>query len=143
MYREDILKYNNEQIINSNAYKMFIKNNPSVGYLNIRAFAANRAIPISGLKIIVSKEINNYKVVFYEGYTDNSGIINAITLPAPTSDKDDLIAPNMEKYDVEAIYDKNKTDLHFVVNIYSNIQVIQDINIIPENRMFMGVNYGG
>ena len=131
----DIVDFYDEKFMQSDAYKNFVVKNPGVGYLNIRAYAANQAIPISGLKIIVSQEIEGLKVIFFEGFTDSSGTINKIGLPAPLVNENDLEAPKVSKYDIEAIYDKNKVDLLFKINIYPNILVIQNINIVPDVRL--------
>ena len=47
--------YIDESFTNTKSYQDFIKENPTEGYLKIRAYAASQAIPISGLNIIVSK----------------------------------------------------------------------------------------
>ena len=44
--------------------------------------------------VVVSKIIDGNNVIFFEGVTDNSGVIDRITLPTPTLKTDDLIAPN-------------------------------------------------
>ena len=49
---------NDTEFTNSAVYQEFIKNNPSKGFLKIRAYAANGAVPISGLKVVVTKNIN-------------------------------------------------------------------------------------
>ena len=53
-----------QNFINSEVYQQFLKDNPSNGYLRIRAFAANQAIPISGMNITISKIIDNNNVIF-------------------------------------------------------------------------------
>ena len=102
--------------------------NSEFGYLNIRCSSANNALPISNVKIIVSRTINNNKKIFFEGVSDSSGSISNIKLPAPMLGNDEDI-PAYEEYDVEAIYNGNK--LVFKVNIYANIKVLQNINIVP------------
>ena len=104
--------------------------NPLTGNLNIRAYAANRALPISNVLITVSKIIDDYKVIFFEGKTNNSGLIETITLPTHEINQDDLIAPIPTKYDIEAIY--GSEDLLYHVNMYSNIFVNQNISLVPE-----------
>ena len=135
----DFIDFNDPNFINTNAYKNFIDKNKSVGYLNIRAYAANAAIPISGLNITISKVINNEKVIFFEGATDSSGIINRITLPTPILSKNDLKIPESEEYDIMAVYENQS--LYFKVLMYSNIVVNQNINILPNMRLD-GKNYG-
>ena len=120
---------NDQNFVNSEIYKNYIKDNPTKGYLKIRAFAANQAIPISGLNITVSKIISNNNVIFYEGKTNSSGIIEKITLPTPKLDPDNLDTPKSTTYEIIATYkNKNKT---YKINMYENIYVVQDININP------------
>ena len=111
---------NDQNFVNSEIYKNYIKDNPTKGYLKIRAFAANQAIPISGLNITVSKIISNNNVIFYEGKTNSSGIIEKITLPTPKLDPDNLDTPKSTTYEIIATYkNKNKT---------YKINMMEDIN---------------
>ena len=128
-----------ENFNKSDTYKNYISNNPQNGFLSIRAYAANAAIPISGLEIKVSKVIDNYKVIFYEGKTDNSGLISNISLPAPIVNPNTEEIPLSQDYDILAIYEDQK--LYFNIKVYSNIQVNQNINVIPEMRLD-GSSYG-
>lgn len=114
-------------------YDVFIKNNPGVGNLKIRAYAASEALPVSGLNIVVSSVISNTKVIFYEGVTDASGMIPNISLPAPSLTSN-LEIPNTLKYDIEAYM--NGVSRNFSVNMYDGICVVQNINFVP------GENYG-
>ena len=126
---------NDTNFINSDIYREFIKNNPVYGYLSIRAYAANQAIPISNLKIIVSTNIGNNNVVFFEGVTNSSGIIERITLPAPKLDLNNLDEPNKTTYRVNAINELENINKTYLVNMYENVSVIQNINIIPNMNM--------
>ena len=76
----DIVSINDKDYVNTDSYKSFMKSNNGYGYLRIRASAASQAIPISGVKVIVSKMIDNKKVVFFEGETDTSGMIMQIEI---------------------------------------------------------------
>ena len=117
----------------TDTYKNFISQNTGTGILNIRAYAANSAIPISGLNVVVSKILDNTKVIFFEGATDSSGIIREISLPTPTIASNDLEVPASQIYDIEATYNNQK--LTYKTNMYSGIQVLQNINVVPEIRL--------
>ena len=127
------VNFNDPQFINSQSYQNFIKQNPGKGYLNIRAYAANSAIPISGLQITVSKTIDNLKVIFFEGATDNSGIISQIALPAPLLNTNNMEIPASTEYDIVATKETQK--LFFKISMYSDIQVIQNINLVEDLRL--------
>ena len=121
---------NDTNFINSNEYQEFIKNNPVVGFLKIRAFAASGAIPISNMKVVVSKNVNNDNVIFYEGYTNSSGVIEKITLPAPRLEINNMNMPNRTSYLITATYSDNNIKT-YEINIYENVSVIQNISITP------------
>lgn len=124
---------NDEEFINSNAYMEFMNNNKGMGYLRIRAYAANQAVPITGLKILVNKKINGYNVNFFEGYTNESGVIDNISLPAPIQDSNDLVIPKSTEYEVMATNDN--ANLTFIVNVYDKLYVIQNIGIVPKMNL--------
>lgn len=113
-------------------YQNFRRNNMGTGGLKIRAYGANEAVPISGLKIVVSTIYDNNKFIFYDGYTDSSGMINKIMLPAPISNPDDLIAPDSIIYSIDAVYEPDNSEKIFNINVYDGVCVLQNITIIPE-----------
>lgn len=134
---------NNVNITDSNfistiVYKKFMIENTGRGILNIRASFANQALPITNLKVVVSKEIENYNVVFYEGVTNISGLIGKISLPTLPKENNDLIAPKATTYKITALY--NNREYTYVVNMYDGIYVVQNINIVPSNERKYYVN---
>ena len=128
-----IYNFSDLNFINSSIYQNFLEENPVYGFLKIRAFTAGGAVPIEGLKVTVSKIIDDNKVVFFEGVTNSSGVIDTITLPAPRINDENLNVPNRTKYDVLAIYDNDT--YAYIVNIFENIYVIQNINVAPSMNM--------
>lgn len=128
---------NDLDFLNSNVYMEFMNNNPGIGYLKIRAYSANQAIPVKGLKIVVNKKIDGYNVNFFEGYTNESGVIENISLPTQKIDSNDLIAPKSTSYEIIASLN-NQTNLNFIVNVYDKLYVIQNISVVP--KMNMGGN---
>ena len=134
---------NNVNITDSNfistiVYKKFMIENTGRGILNIRASFANQALPITNLKVVVSKEIENYNVIFYEGVTNISGLIEKISLPTPPKENDYLIAPKNTTYKITTLY--NNREYTYVVNMYDGICVVQNINIVPSNERKYYVN---
>ncbi len=124
---------NINEFMKTNDYTDFIKENPGIGRLKIRAYAASEALPVSNLKIVVSSIISGTKVIFYEGFTDTSGMIPNISLPAPSL-IDNLVVPKTIKYDIEASMNNNTSN--FSINMYDGICVVQNINFVP------GEDYG-
>ena len=131
--------FNDKTFMSTNTYKEFIKDNPLIANLNIRTSAASSAIPISNVKIIVSKMIDGNKIIFYNGITDDSGMINNIKLPTPAITDNDLDAPQGTLYDIEAIYEKDNIDRFYKVLMYPDICVVQNINIVPTMEV---IDYG-
>ena len=123
------LFYTDKSLENDFSFQEFIKNSPGTGYLKIRATSANEAVPVEGLNIKVSKEIGNNKIIFYEGKTDYSGMINNISLPAPMAITDDLVEPNFTEYLIEATNKDIKQE--YTISICCGFTVIQYINVTP------------
>ena len=131
--------YNDESFKSTAIYKQYRTANSGEGYLKIRAYTASQALPISNLKIVVSKNIDNDTIIFYEGVTNSSGVIEKIPLPAPQRNTDDLVIPSSATYDIKATYESDNTETIYRVNIYDNIYVVQTINIVPVMKV-MGDN---
>ena len=125
IYANDISLKTNEE------YNNFLEENPGIGHLRIRAFAANQAVPVSNVKIIVSKKIGNNIIVFFEGTTDASGLINNINLPAPKLNNNNLDVPKTTSYDIKAQIDSSSSSFLYKVDMYDNICVVQNISVVP------------
>ena len=119
------------EVLNSDYYKNFIRVNSGKGNLKIHAYAASEALPVSGLKVVVSSLIENKKVVFYEGYTDASGMIETLSLPAPKLSFDNLSVPLTVSYDIDASYKGESIPTTFHINMYDGVCVVQNINYVP------------
>ncbi|MBR1376914.1 MAG: hypothetical protein IJ565_03775 [Bacilli bacterium] len=130
---------NDQNFINSSLYKEFITENPSNGYLRIRAYAANQAIPMSNVKIVISTEYKNNNIIFFEGYTDSSGVIEKVSLPTPALDQNDLDIPSSTTYDVNVTYAPDNIDQVYKVNMYEDICVVQNISIVPNTGIEGGL----
>ena len=122
--------YNLENVKNLEFYKAFLKQNSGHGTLKIRAYAASEAMPIKNLYVEVSKVIDDKKIIFYEGYTNDSGTIDNIFLPTPKLSFDSDTKPDSTNYIISTKY-SNKDYKNYIVTIYENVLVIQNINIVP------------
>lgn len=122
---------NLDNFMKTTEYEEFIKNNSGSGNLKIRAYAASEALPVKGLRIVVSTEINKQKVVFFEGMTDASGMINTISLPTPKLNLNNLEIPGTIKYEIDAFFDNQSNKKIYFVNMYDGICVVQNINYSP------------
>ena len=117
---------NIEEFKKSSEYLDFIRENPGIGRLKIRAYAASEAIPVSGLNITVSSIVSDKKIIFYTGSTDTSGIIPTIELPCPKLFSN-LEIPKTIKYNIEV---NNKS--MFSINMYDGVCVVQNINYVGD-----------
>ena len=123
--------FNDESFKKTDSYKNFIANNPDNSNLKIQASRANSALPVSDVEVIISHIIDEYKVIFFDGKTNESGIIENISLPVPKSDPNDLDIPLSTTYNIEAIYTKENLDIFYKAKMFSGIDAIQNINIVP------------
>lgn len=128
---------NDVNFINSPIYEEFIKNNQGRGNLKIRAYAASQAIPIPNLKIVVSTTMNGDNVIFFNGSTNESGVVEKITLPAPKLDENNLDAPLKTTYEILATYEDDTSSV-FTVDMYDGICVVQNINFVPVSSNGIG-----
>ncbi len=124
---------NDEGFKNSNTFKNYLKENPSIGFLKVRAYTANEAIPVKGVIITVFKNIDDAKVVFFKGSTDESGVIEKISLPTSKAGVNNLEAPISTDYILTASY--NDKERVYNISMFENIYVEQRINITPQNMM--------
>ena len=120
-----------EVLKNNQDYQQFLRDNPGSGVLKVRATSASEALPISDVKITVSKEIGNDIIVFFEGFTDESGMVNNIVLPTPVRVSSDEDVPNFTTYQLRAVHGGLIFDRTYNISICCGVRVIQYINIIP------------
>lgn len=115
-------------------YNQFIKDNPDFGTIKIECFGAYKAMPIEGTQIVITKDIGNYRVVFFEGKTNSSGIIDNIVLPAPKEEKvaSYFEQPKYTLYNLTAINDKFEQIKQFNIGMFGGTKVIQYIKMIPK-----------
>ena len=126
----NIISY--EEFKNLDLYEDFIKDNPSEGYLKVQVFTAYGAIPVANTSIIITKDIEEYKVVFFRGVTDSSGIISNITLPAPDSSMSVEEVPAYTVYNMTAINEGYEVLKSYSIGMFGGISVIQYVKMIPK-----------
>lgn len=129
-----------EEFQKTDAYPTFAKQNSDVGYLKVQAFMADQAIPIPDVEILITKEIEGNIVVFFRGYTDSSGIIDNITLPAPadTYNVSTETFSEFEVYDLTAVKESFQTLKKYTIGMFGGLKVLQYIKMVP---MIQGGSY--
>ena len=122
---------NDEQFKKTSLYQDFINENPTYGFLRIRAYSASEAIPIPGVQITISTIYKNNKIIYYEGKTNESGLIERISLPTPRLMVDNLDEPKKILYEIKMSYEKENMNQSYEVNMYEGVCTVQNINITP------------
>lgn len=128
-----------EEFKNLDLYEDFIRENPDMGNLKVQVFTAYGAIPVADTEILITKDIEEYRVVFFRGNTDSSGIISNISLPAPvtvTSATPDVV-PGYTIYDMTAVHAGYETLKTYTIGMFGGVNIIQYVKMIPE------INIGG
>lgn len=128
----------NEVIFDKEKYQSFIDENNGTGTLKVQAFVANQAFPLQGIDVKVFKNIGDDKVVFFEGETDSSGIIDDISLPAVVSKENVEQASDIiyTTYNIEAINPETKEKKEYEIAVFSDLKIIQSIRF--SNNYLMG-----
>lgn len=111
-------------------YPTFASSNRGVGTLKVQVFVANHAYPLEGVKVVITKEIEKETVLFYEGYTNSSGIIDPITLPSIKQEKEVESVEDIlyTTYTLKATHPTTFEVRTFEVSIFDNMKIIQPIN---------------
>jgi len=131
--------FDSEEFKASSLYKTFINVNNGKGILKVEASTAQDAYPLENVEIIISKMINGNKVIFYQGFTNDSGIIDGIVLPTRKMKKDvnDVSDIIFTTYDLLAKYPKYNIEKIYDVSIFDDIKVIQPVTF-PVTELIEG-----
>lgn len=115
-------------------YQEFINENPDIGILKVQVFTAYGAMPISDTDILISKDIEEYRVVFFQGKTDSSGIISDIELPAPLTEliPNPEVPPKYTLYDLSAIHTGYESIKQYSIGMFGGVRIIQYVKMNPE-----------
>ena len=117
--------------VNSNLYTSFKQDNPGFGYLRVRAFSASEALPVSGVKVEISTDYQSNHIIFYQGETDESGLIEKIPLPTPKTNLDNMEIPNQIVYHVDVVYEKENLKTSYSVLMYDGVCSVQNVQVKP------------
>lgn len=133
-----------EEFKKTESYQKFIEENPATGTLKVEVFTAYKAVPIPDTEILVTKDIDGKRVLFFRGRTDSSGMISNIELPSPKEDKNFKPGDNAQYtiYDVTAIHEGFERIKKYDVAIFGDTGVIQYIKMIPDINM-EGIDQNG
>lgn len=121
-----------EEFKNTDLYDDYIQENTDVGKLKVQVFTAYGAIPIPDTSIVVYKDIEEYRVIFFQGITDISGIISGISLPAPKMVTSNEETPIYTIYNMTAFNVGYETLKNYTIGMLGGVNVIQYVKMLPE-----------
>lgn len=121
-----------EEFKNTDLYEDFLNENNDVGNLKVQVFTAYGAIPIPDTNIVVFKDIEEYRVIFFQGVTDISGIISGISLPAPKMVSSNVETPIYTVYNMIAYNEGYEALKNYNIGMLGGVNVIQYVKMTPE-----------
>ena len=116
-------------------YQEFLRRNRSVGELKIEASLGQGAVPIEGVRITVYKRFTDGPRRFYTLWTDSSGMVNGILLPAP--DRSLSERPSNQRpyavYEVSAEHPDFERMVFPQTPVFPGITSIQKVRLVPSS----------
>lgn len=111
----------------------FLAENTKSGTLRVQAAAAEQSFPISNAEVVVSKDFEDGTHEFFRVFTDVSGIVSGMTLPAPDrafSAYPTALAP-YATYDISVSHPRYVTVLLKNCAIFDGVESIQYCEMVP------------
>lgn len=103
----------------------------SFGTLKVQVYAAQQVYPISSARVLVRR--SGEDPILFEGYTDSSGIVDQIRLPAPgrsLSSAPGSVKP-YSQYDVFVTQPNFVSRNYLGVPVFSGVESIQTVRLVP------------
>ncbi len=117
------------------SYSQFLSENPYTGYLKVQAFRGEQAFPVPDVQVRITRNFTDGERVFFEGATDQNGIIDGITLPAPSAENS--LMPNgpinTAVYTLTAQHPIYRA-VRIPFAVYEGITAIQPLQLLLENE---------
>ena len=105
------------------------------GSLRFRTYTARGALPVSGARVVVFKNIGGKKHVFYSLTTDSSGLTQVMSLPAPPKELSETPDSSVQPY---ALYDAEITAAGYNnvlirdLPVFEGVLSLQKVAMVPE-----------
>lgn len=116
-------------------YAEFMRQNQSAGFLRIQAFAGPQTVPVSGAQVLVTHEFSDGTRRFAAGETDESGILDGITLPAPSgalAQSPGSVLP-YALYDIRVSHPDYRTEVYRQVPVFDSVKSIQPVRFLSSH----------
>ncbi len=122
-----------EEFQKTEEYQEFIKENPNIGTLKVQVFTADQAIPVADADVYISKQIGNDHVLFFQGVTNSSCIIDNIKLPEPEGniDIEEVEIPKYTVYDLTVRSKTYNDTKKYRISMFGGDKVLQYVKIVP------------
>ena len=110
-------------------YESFRRRNNSAGWLRVQAFAGPQTLPVPDADVLVTRDFVDGVRRFASGKTDQSGVLDGITLPAPdnTLAQDPGTIQPYALYDIRVSHPDYRTEIYKQVPIFPGIKSIQPV----------------
>lgn len=131
--KSDSGSISNENVQTPKDWINFENRNTSNGFLKVQVYSAKGAFPLKDARVIIFKELDNQRKIFYEMVTDESGITQPVSLPAPDASHSfvvDGIRP-YENYNIEVSKQGFQTTLREGLPIFPGVVSLQPIQLRP------------
>ena len=117
----------------SPAYAQYLKDNTGSGILKVQTTRGQQSYPVKNVRIVIYKELAGEQVVFFQGLTDENGIIDNIVLPAPPIPQPVTSANAVRgaAYQATASHPDFATG-NYIIEIFDNIKAILPVNMRVE-----------
>ena len=113
------------------SYAEFLAKNPYSGRLKIQAYRGDQAFPVPQVQVYITRQFTDGQRVFFQGMTDENGIIDNIVLPAPS--RVDSLTPSgpitTAVYDLRAEHPDYQT-VQTQLEIFEGITAIQPLRLL-------------
>ena len=114
------------------SYAQFLAKNPYSGRLKIQAYRGDQAFPVPQVQVTVTRQFTDGKRTFFEGFTDENGIIDNIVLPAPS--RVDSLTPSGPV--TTAVYDLRATQPDYQT-VQTQLEIFEGITAIQPLRLLL------
>lgn len=112
------------------------ENAPNTGYgaLRVQVYAADQTYPIAAANVAVTQCESDD--ILFQGYTDTSGIVDDIILPAPSKEMSG--SPTQMKpyaqYDLNVSHPRFKSRRYINVPVFEGKKSVQTVQLVPNDN---------
>ena len=108
--------------------------NTGYGALRVQVYAADQTYPIAAANVAVTE--NEKDEILFQGYTDTSGIIDDIILPAPSKEMSN--GPTKTKpysqYDINVSHPRFNSRRYINVPVFEGKKSVQTVQLVPNDN---------